>query len=199
MRILFFLVLLSFSFSSEKKNEKCYKSFQNWYQKNNDQLKQSYSKDDLTFEMSYLPNELTIFQQLYIKKDFSKEQIKSLYSKYNSYDEFRLKISTQDSRDLILSKSSDKEEYQEIQFYLIESIQQDFYMICNKDTLRPVQCQFENNYGTAPFITLHLAFEKAPKTKTNKLEIHYSDQLFQSDNIVFDFTHLKNLKIPKIK
>lgn len=199
MRFLYLLVLLSFSFTIEKKDDKCYQSFQNWYKKNIDQLKQSYSKDDLTFEMSYLPNELTIFQQLYIQNDYSKKQIKSLYSKHNSYDEFSFKISTTDSRDLILSKSFDKAEYQEIQFYLIESIQQDFYMIRNRDTLRPIQCQFENNYGTAPFITMHLAFEKAQKKEIEKLEIQYSDKLFRSDNIVFDFTHLKNLKIPKIK
>lgn len=199
MKWLVLFVLFSFSFSDSKDPEKCYRSFQNWYKVNNDQLKQTFVKDDLTFEMTYLPNELVIFQQLFQKKDYSKKQIKALYSTYDSFDDYSLKISTTDSRDLILSRSVDKVEYQNMQFYLIESIQQDFYLIRNQDTLRPIQCQFENNYGTAPFITLHLAFEKAPKTNLEKLEILYNDQLFQSDKIVFDFSHLKNLKIPKIK
>lgn len=198
MRYLIIIVLLC-SFVSDKSPDACYRSFKEWYTLNHTQLVQTRDTNDLRFEARFIPNEIMICQEILKKEQVSGKEIKALYKTYGAYEEYSFRMESLTSRDLLIEWSEDKADFQNKQFYLIEAVQQDFRLVRDNDTLAPLSCQFENNYGTAPFITLHLTFEKAPKGKTAKRQLIYWDHLFQSNIHVFDFTHLSNLQIPKIK
>jgi len=198
MRLTAFIFLLC-SFALDKSPEKCYRSFQQWYQGHQEQLVVQQDTNSLLFEARYLPNEVTICQQIFKSEGVTKRQLKTLYETYDTYEEYSFKIQSLTSRDLLIDQSEDKADYQNKQFYLIESVQQDFVLLRDNDTLHPLSCQFENNYGTAPYIMLHLTFEKPPKGQRTTSQLIYNDQLFGSDQHTFDFTHLMNLQIPKIK
>lgn len=199
-RLVVLLLLICCSFTTGKTPEKCYRSFQHWYTAHQDELTVQRTKNELSFELRYLPNEVTICQQILRETSVSKKQLRALYAAHDAYAEFSFRILDPNSDNLLIARSEDKADFQNKQFYLIEAVQQDFYLVRNTDTLSPLQCQFENNYGTAPFITLHLAFEKAPAgSTTDQLRLLYNDQLFGSDTLVFDLSPIKNLQIPKIQ
>jgi hypothetical protein len=200
MRLFAVVLLVCYAFASDSPPEKRYRAFKEWYGAHHEQLLFTQTAGDLAFELRYLPNEVTICQQLLQQKTVSKKQLKGLYEQYDTYDAYSFKILSPDGSDLLISQSADKAEYQEKQFYLIESVREDFRLIRDNDTLRPIHCTFENNYGTAPFVLLHLVFEKAPKgSRAERLQLLYTDQLFTSDTLVFDCRSLLHLQIPKIK
>ncbi len=163
------------------------------------QLDVSNSKNELLFEARFLPNELAVFQEIYNQSNVSRKQLKELYKRLDTYEVYTVKVSKSGEKDILIALSEDKADYQNKQFYLIESIQTDFALVRDGDTLSPINCQFENNYGAAPFVTLHLTFEKATTKKINSRTLLYNDQLFGSGLIAFDYSFIKNLQIPKIK
>jgi hypothetical protein len=202
MRLIAFICLITCcSFVSDRTPEACYKAFREWYTAHHSELLLKADRPDfgLAFELRYLPGEVAICEQILNTEKVSGKQLKSLYETYGVYDEYSFKIISTDSKDLLVAQSEDKAEYQEKQFYLIESVQQDFSLVRDNDTLKPIRCGFENNYGTAPFVTLHLVFEKAKEQKPKHTELIYNDQLFTSETVRFDCTSIMNLQIPKIK
>jgi hypothetical protein len=199
MRLITILFLLCCSFTTDKTPESCYRSFREWYAGHHEQLLLRQDSGELAFELRYLPNEVTICQQILNDKKVSSKRLKALYAAHDVYEEYSFKIISTDSKDLLISQSVDKADYQNKQFYLIESVQQDFSLVRDSDTLKPIRCGFENNYGAAPFVTLHLVFEKAPKGKAAHTELIYTDQLFTAKTVQFDCTNMMNLQIPKIK
>lgn len=199
MKYLILLVVIAgYAFTSDEGPEKHYRAFQQWYSAHHEELVLKHEQNGLLFELRYLPNEVTICQELLQATSVSKKQIKALYTTYDNYDEYSFKMLAPGVKDLLIETSEDKAEITEKQFYLIESIQQDFLLIRDGDTLHPVRCHYENNYGTAPFIQLHLAFNK-PTGKVKSQQLRYNDQLFGTAPVQFDLTPITKLQIPKIK
>jgi hypothetical protein len=201
MRLIAFIsLIICCSFISDRSPESCYRAFREWYRAHHQELllKAERPASGLAFELRYLPGEIAICQQILNNPAVSGKQLKALYETHAAYDEYSFKIISTDSKDLLIAQSADKQDYQDKQFYLTESIQQDFFLVRDIDTLKPIRCGFENNYGTAPFVTLHLVFEKATD-RPNHTELIYNDQLFTAETVRFDCTAIMNLEIPKIK
>lgn len=178
--------------------EQCYAKFKEWYTEHHEELDLKVAQEELLFESRYLPNEVSICAELLQAEKATSSQIKDLYKRLDAYETYTIKISQPGEKELLLAQAEDKTDYQNKQFYLIENVRFDFALVRDNDTVMPLNCQFENNYGATPYVALHLTFDK-PKKKITKRHLIYSDQLFGKGLIVFDYSFLSNLQIPKIK
>lgn len=198
MKFLTFALIVVLCFSFRKEPSKAMKAFREWYTDHADTLHQQVEADHLSYQIDYLPKELTVVREIMNLPKVSSSLLEELNSKYDAVEEYSFRITTSKGRDLLLTESEDKEDYQRKLFYLIENIQFDFALVQDQDTLYPLRCDFENNYGNAPSIKLHLVFDKTKKGGKQK-ELYYLDQLFGNGMIRYDLTHITNLNIPKIK
>lgn len=201
MRIILITTVCVFlmAFVLHKPPAKCYGPFRDWYLQHHSELTVSSENAGIISNMRYLPNEVTICQELLTMDNVSSKKIRELYRRYDAYEEYTLTLSEPYSNDFLLGQSEDREDYQQKQFYLIESVGNDFVLIRDSDTLRPQSCHFENNYGTAPILTVHLTFPKAESTPKNTWKLLYDDQLFGLGLTEFSYNHLTHIRIPKIK
>lgn len=183
--------------SSFGKPEVHINKFRNWYAENKSELVTSANNEAYHFEAAYIPKELKVLRELRNMDKVNKKELKALNKKYDGNVEFRFKIRRDGVRDLLKYHSQDEAMYQQLQFYLIESIFNDFTLVSSEDErLKPLHCSFENNYGAAPFISLHLVFDH-PKGKWK--ELNYQDHLFGNGAIEMNLQNIEQLKIPKIK
>ena len=174
-----------------------YEKFQEWYSVNKNSLELSQDVNELSYSIRFMPKELTILREVRGKKDLSRAELNKLNEKYDGFYEFSFKVQSLEVQDILASISDGEEDYNSRLFYLIESIGQDFTLVTRLGELKPLRCSFENNYGTAPFITFHLVFEHAPKNIMQQLA--YNDQFFGCGNLMFELEEIEQLNIPKIK
>ncbi len=172
-------------------------SFFDWYKSNSEELSYSKEVSEFTYAVEYIPVELNVLKELKNKNEYSKKEIKVLYNKYKGVWEFNFKISTNKFRDLLAAISIDQNEYNDRLFYLIDQIGNDFTLVTKTGELKPLKCSFENNYGSAPFITLHLVFDF--KTGNEFKQFVYLDSFFGCGNLVYDISTINKLNIPQIK
>lgn len=199
-RILFFItvVLMLVSFQS-KQVSKLFDNYREWYASNGSKLIVDRTKNKIDYRLNYIPAEVSILGDLNDKEKVSKKELNLLKEKYGLYEEYTLKISTPNARNFLLSQSIDKNDLTSKQYYLMGEVINDFVLVNGSDSLIPLRCDFEDNFGAAPFINLHLVFskQKSDKAITTKKLIYY-DALFAEDSIVYNLDQLTQLKVPKI-
>lgn len=187
------LVVLSSGMPSEKATRK----FTTWYSENASSLMLSEIEDDYTCTIRYIPTELNVLRAVSSETEVKRSEIKELYEKYEGSYEFTFKVRKKSVSDLLTHVSGGQEDYTNRQFYLLESIGQDFTLVTKQGELKPLDCHFENNYGAAPFLTFHLVFDRA---EDNELQhFIYQDQFFGLGSLIYDLNTIENLTIPKIK
>lgn len=194
-----FIILIGLSSFRSKPVKKILDEFTAWYKENGTSLVTNRSKATIDYQLTYIPNEFSIIEEIKDREKITSKELKELSLQYQGIEEYTLKISTAGVRDFLLSQSIDKQDYNDKLYYLIGNISSDFRMVNDQDSLTPLRCDFENNYGTAPFITLRLVFDK-PKTNkelTNK-KIIFNDVLFSNDTIQYNLSHLIKLTIPQL-
>ncbi len=192
------LLLLSFGLLSLTSSDKRSSKFRSWYADNHRSLEVDLSSGGVNWTLTYLPKEVKVLRNLNGKNDLTTKELRDLNKKFGAYTEFSFKIELEGVRDVLLHIAEDQQDFERLTFYMIEQIQKDFALIREKDEIEPLRCSYENNYGAAPFIKLHLVFEKS--TKENKMkQLVFFDQLTNQGAQVFDVAHLTELKIPKIK
>lgn len=171
--------------------------YREWYGINSSRLTVDRTKGEINYQLNYIPSEVSIFAELMDQEKVSKKELQKLSESYNAYEEYNLKISTLNTRNFLLSQSVDKEDLGEKQYYLMSEVVKDFILINGTDSLKPLRCDFENNYGSAPYINLRLVFERK-KEKITKKKLVYYDVLFAQDTIEYNLDQLTQLTIPKI-
>lgn len=200
-RIILFssIVLIGLTSFHSKSVKEILDEFSAWYKTNGKTLTTSRSKNMIDYQLTYLPMEFSILEEIKDKEKVSSKELKELEKMFGGTEEYSLKISTKGASDFLLSQSIDRQDYDDKLYYLIGNMVQDFKMVNNQDSIAPLRCEFENNYGTAPFITLHLVFDKPKIDKEiNSKKIIYTDLLFANDTIEYNLNHLIKLTIPQL-
>lgn len=170
--------------------------YKEWYVANGEKLKLKRTKGEITYTLTYLPAEMAALSEIKEKERISKKEAQKILESYSSTEEYNLKLSKEQVKNFLISESIDKEEYTEKQYYLISEVGHDILLINDQDTLLPMRCSFEDNYGAAPYLNLHVVFKRGKTPKQKKL-IYY-DVLFAEDSISYDLTHLTQLTVPKL-
>ena len=186
---------LMFGFSYRP--EHAYKEFQDWLKVHGDRLVITKQYSKINFQLSYLPSEFFICQNIVFKESITKKEIKELYEINDNKVVFKLSLESKDNENILMKYSLDKEEYMQKQYYFMEGVSHDVYMISGNDTLFPVKVDYENNYNLLPNVNLTVEFEKI-KNRKNDLLV-FEDRFFENNKIEFEISELESLKIPKIK
>ncbi len=190
-------LVLSLFILSFGKSDGPVEKFQQWYASHHDQLVISHEVGELNYSLRFLPKELNITREALKLKAATKKDLKALSKKYDGLYEFSFKVQSAHIQDILAALSVDEQDYNDRLFYLLDQIGNDFTLVTELGELKPLRCSFENNYGAAPFITLHLVFEHLSKNKLKQLA--YVDQFFGCGNLVFELSEIEQLNIPKIK
>jgi hypothetical protein len=193
------LCAATLAFAPVKQTADRYARFKTWYEANHARLRQKQDVAALTYQLTYSPTELAVLREIKDRPSVSNKELRALYADYTGQLDFNFRIETREAADFLLSQSVDQADYNDKIYYLISNIQDDFRLVQGTDTLAPFQCKFENNYGTAPFVTLHLLFENPDRKFPAHATLIYRDSLFGAGNLFFDLQATSQLHIPKIK
>lgn len=170
--------------------------FKNWYAKNSKSLSVDKKTENFTFSTRFIPRELKVLREVSKNEISTKQARQKLKSEELIEFSFYLK-SNEGIRNLLQAVSSDKEDYNDRLFYLLEDIINDFELEYSSRFVKPLRCSFENDYGVTPFIKLHLVFEKKKGDKLKRLL--YDDKFLNQGVFEFNLEYLEKLNIPKIK
>lgn len=189
--------LLFVMFAAAMPSDKATKKFKEWYSQNASSLIITEKEGEYTCNLRYIPTELKVLKEVSSETEIKRSKLKEVYSKFEGNYEFSFKVSKKKVTDLLTHVSDGREDYTNRLFYLVESISQDFTLVTKQGELKPIDCHFENNYGSAPFLNFHVVFER---DKENKLQhFIYQDQFFGLGSLIYDLNTIENLTIPKIK
>ncbi len=187
------------SFSSTS-IEKIVNEFYDWNSKNSSKLNIQKTKNNINYNLTYLPYEFAVVDEIKELKKIDKNKLTDIIENYKKVEEYRMKISIDGVKDFLMSQSSSKQEYNDKLYYIISNLTNDFVMVNDSDTIRPLKCNFENNYGIASFITYHLVFPRKLDLKDIKQKkIIYYDYVFTNDSIEYNVNQLLSLSLPKLK
>lgn len=171
-------------------------NFKDWYAENGKSLVVENQTEHFTFSTRFIPKELKILKEL-SQREISKKEIRTKL-KNEELIEFGFYLKSNEGvRNLLQAVSSDKEDYNDRLFYLLEDIINDFELEYSSRVVKPLRCSFENDYGVTPYIKLHLVFEKKKGDKLKRLL--YDDNFLDQGVFEFKLEHLEKLNIPKIK
>jgi|GEM_PF-2592694 len=193
------LLFCTYAFAPGRKTAACYARFKTWYQAHHEELRTQQTAGGLVFSLTFQPAEVSVLREISDRVQISRKELRALYAPYADNLQFNFRIENPAARDFLLSQSVDEADYTDKLYYLIGNIQQDFSIVHAQDTLRPLSCHFENNYGTAPFILLHLVFPRPSDALSAPTQLLYADHLFGADTLLFDLQPFSRLPIPKIK
>lgn len=200
MKKFFFIsiVLLLFSFRM-KPVSKMLDKYREWYSTNGTKLSVNREKKEINYQLNYIPSEVSVLGELKEVEKISKKELLEITKRYDAYEEYTIKISSSNARNFLLSQSYDKEDLTNKQYYLMSEVVKDFILINGTDSLTPLRCDFDNNFGAAPYLSLHLVFNRQkPDHPIKKKRLIYKDYLFAEDSIEYNLDHLTQLTVPKI-
>lgn len=197
MRLLITIALLGMAWNGRAGGSDPVELFRQWYQENSVKLIIQQDVAPFTYSLRYQPVELNVLKALSGSEKVSQQDIKSLYEKNEGKIEFAFKVESKRIQDILAHLSGSEQEYNDRLFYLLDYIIQDFTLVTDQGEFKPLRCSFENTYGAAPTIVLHLVFEFDKKSSLKQLA--YSDQFFGCGGLIFDLTEIQQLNIPKIK
>lgn len=143
---------------------------------------------DISFTAKYRPLEEMVLFNL---KDsaLTKESFDTISAKYSDMHYFTFTIISNQDKEIIAHNNTNQNDYFMNLDYLVNSIQNDFYLLDGKDTLPCSMCHYERNYGISSKNNLNLAFEKKQKTvrPVNEMTLVYEDKMFQVGAVKFHF------------
>ncbi len=117
--------------------------------------------------------------------------------KYKNLQYFTFTISSADNNE-ILDEGNEDTDYYKLLDYLSNSIESDFFLIENGDTLPCVLSHYERNFGLSPKNNVSLAFKSNSLGREfeNDKIIAYDDHLFDVGLLHFKFSKENLNKLP---
>lgn len=161
-------------------------------------LTQSKQIGDLIYTSFNKPIAYMILKEQSNKGTLSVDSFAKQKAEYGNLDYFSFRISSDTYNDELLKyKLNSESEYAARIEYFSFKMQNDFELVCGKDTVNPALFHFERVFGLAPYATLIMAFETNNYKGSKK--IIYNDRVFNNGLIVLDYNETILKQIPKLK
>lgn len=154
---------------------------------------------ELEFHLSYMPAYTMAYLEL--RNDtFDLNKLNKVAEFYTEmiYFNFRIKLKDK-SGELLKYRLQSPEQYDERVRYISFAMQNDFYIVQKKDTIRPGLYQFERIYEVAPMATLMMAFDKKKLNINEEITLVYNDKLFNKGYVKFLIDKKQLIDIPNIE
>ena len=171
-----------------------------WIENENNGLRKSKTMDELEFQVQMKPNDYVLLKEeninpLQKKSDFEKEK-----KQLGDMQYFTLKIKVPDDTDPLKYKIADKNEYfARVKYYSFD-IQNDLSLVDGNDTVPCSLMHFERTFGISPEIICLLGFPPSKsKDGVQDKTFMYYDRVFNTGNLVFNFSKKDILQAPKLK
>ncbi|MBI5539815.1 MAG: hypothetical protein HY951_07135 [Bacteroidia bacterium] len=165
-----------------------------WISEPTNNLHQSKQMSGFEFNLQYKTPSLIGLQETHGK--MTKEEQLSYEEQYSGFDNFTLKIKSDDK-----SKTNPFESISnpEIANYLYFQMQKEFVLVSGQDTIPCSFYHFEQAYNISPENSILLSFEKAKNdTIFNEKVLVYNDKILKTGPIKFRFKKEYFTNIPKL-
>jgi hypothetical protein len=181
--------------------------YMNWVNNPKNNLIAETKSQDYTFSLQYRPVPyLALLEAGY--ENVTPEIIDSLEQSFAGQQQFLFHVALNDGNNDWLNSSTKRfSDYEEQIKYLSFSMQNDFKLLRNKDTVDCSMFHFERDYGIRPFGTFLIGFPCKINEGTgndtvninNSLKVIYTDSAFGDEIIEFPFLYSSINKIPTLK
>lgn len=154
---------------------------------------------ELEFQLSYMPAHTMAYLELR-NESYDIERFNKVAEYYSEmvYFNFRIKLK-ENSGELLKYRLQSPQQYDERVKYISFAMQNDFYIVQKKDTIRPGLYQFERIYEIAPMATLMMAFDKKKLNINEEITLVYNDKLFNKGYVKFLIDKKQLIDIPNIE
>jgi hypothetical protein len=161
-------------------------------------LKQTKSIEDLTYQLQYLPTEYLLLNE-YKTFDLSEKLVNAKLKENDSLMYFKLRILGKNEIGEVLNykTESSSDYYSRIEF-LSYGFEENIILISGVDTLIPAIYHFERTYGVVPYLDFLFAFGTG-KRKHKELSVVIDDKIFRNGLIKFNYSENTLNSIPKLK
>lgn len=154
----------------------------------------------LTFSLQYKSPEYVIVAEL--KEDFkNKEKLNEAIENNNQWQYFTFRISSdQFTGDIIQYNLKSNNEFSDRINYLTFNVQNDFSLVCCKDTFPCLIYHLERNFGSAPYCNMLLGFENPGLDSLGNCDrtLIYNDRVFNSGIIKLTVTSDAISNLPRL-
>lgn len=179
---LYWIILICFFVSCGKRNL-APDEFVRWVEDAGNGLTVSKEFDNAAFQIIYKPTDYIVAKELLnggIKKDEIPERLKDL----DGMQYFTLRIKSTESNELLSAEASRENEYYERLEYFMDNVQNDLWLVEDKDTIPCALSHYERNYGLAPYNNFVIAFAKNNDKPNDKIFI-YNDRILGTGKVMF--------------
>ena len=153
----------------------------------------SYNQGKYKVDCWYLPYSLLAYYRIsQVQNKYTQDSIANMFNDKMYFD---LKFSY-DNKDLLHSIGLNN--YTNLVNYLSFGIEKDLCLVCDEsDTLYPINIHTSRLYGSTQDNSIILSFDK-PDKKKDKYSLIFTNHIFNSEIIKFDFYNKDIKKIPDL-
>lgn len=155
---------------------------------------------DVYFNVSYVPSELMLINQL--EDSANNINIQDVLNEKRKYAYFKVKIGCVNKSQDILRKDvkSEEEYFQRIEYYSFK-FQNDLKLIVAQDTFPCILSQFDRTYGLTPTIDIACMFEKknSIENECSDFNFEFYDNYFNCGIVKFVFDGNEICNLPNLK
>jgi hypothetical protein len=171
-----------------------------WVENPKNQLKKEKTIGEYKYKIFYKPAEYISLREAVNKGEqdnvkaitFRSEEIKEFF-------QFNFDIVSADGKTSALKHNTNNEaEFGARINYLVSHAQQDFKLIQGEDTLPCVSYHFERTFGLTQNNTILLSFEKPKGESNDDIQLIFTNRLFNSGDIKFQFSYKTLNNIPRL-
>jgi hypothetical protein len=208
MTLLFIVMITILQIScSDKKTECGPDEYINWINNPENHMISEYRSDSFTFSLQYRPAPYLALIEAGTS-GISKEELNEIEKGFSHHTQFLFQVSLSDGqRDWLQAGAKKFNDIEEQIKYLSFSMQKDFQLVTEKDTIDCSMFHFERDYGIRPNGTFLLGFPfTVNSTDSNdivniskSLKVIYNDSAFEDETVEFNFSSKDLNKIPTLK
>jgi hypothetical protein len=195
----YFLFIATVGLISSCKTLLAPKDYVRWIENPDNGLRQKKDVNGVVFDLQYKPADYVI----------ARENAKNTLplSFYNERKEklgellyFSLEIKSASQDLLMYDLKEEQEYYRRVNYYSLD-FQQDIKLVVGADTLPCLMYQFENTYGTAPYIRMSIAFsgKQREKIESSDCAVLLEDRVFGGGLLRYEYQKNKWQSVPAVE
>lgn len=159
-------------------------AYLDYFEKNSSDFYTSREIGDYIFQLKYTPTEYLVLRDAKAdNKILSNSEIKDEIEKRSGLQYYTFRIGLDKNTDFLKYNLKNEQEYSDRIEYYSFIIQENIFLVDEKDTLPCTICHFERNYGLSPFINISVAFKNTNGTSKSFV---YNDNILNTGKVVLN-------------
>jgi len=168
-----------------------------WVENAGHGLSQEKEFDGIQYQVLYKPVDYVLAKEL-SSGALQPANVEARRKELGNLQYLTLRIKSKESNELMSAGISNENEYYQRLEYFMGGIQDDIYLVEEKDTIPCTLCHFERNYGLAPYNNFVLAFAPGTHKEADKIFV-YDDKLLGTGKVMLKFSSADIAGAPKLK